>query len=104
MIDTAGSSDVHPARLGPRFVSLACADVRIGAYELDAEPRLWALVAEDTAWRIAVADWRARRPGRGKARALRAWHREAAEHLAAGARLARLAEGLLAEVGLVAAS
>jgi hypothetical protein len=84
----------HPARLGPRFLTLACCGVRIGAWELEAEPRLWALVAEDAAWQIAVADWRARRPVRPRRRARRRWQREAVRHVAAGKRLARLAADL----------
>jgi hypothetical protein len=84
----------HPARLGPRFLTLACCDVRLGAWELDAEPRLYPLAAEDAAWQIAVADWRARRPGRWRRRARRRWEREALRHLAAGERLARLAADL----------
>lgn len=81
----------HPARLGPRFVTLACCGARLGAWELDAEPRLWPLVAEDAAWQIAVADWRARRPSAVCRRARRRWQREAIRHVATGERLARIA-------------
>lgn len=84
----------HPARLGPRLLTLACCGARLGAWELEAEPRLYPLVAEDAAWQIAVADWRARRPARLRRRARRCWEREALRHLAAGERLARIAADL----------
>jgi hypothetical protein len=84
----------HPAQLGPRDLTLASSGLAYGSFELEIEPRLWQLAAEDAAWSLAVADWRARRPSLAHVVRHHHWVREGVEHRTTGIRLAAAARDL----------
>lgn len=81
----------HPSQLGPRSFSLTTARIRIGAAEFAAEPRLWALAAEDIAWSVAVEDWWSRKPAWWHHARRARWAREGDQHRATALRLQSLA-------------
>jgi hypothetical protein len=77
----------HPASLGPRDLTLHSGGLAYGRWELDVEPRLWQLAAEDSAWSIAITDWQARRPSRLRLLAFARWRQEGSRHRVAGDQL-----------------
>jgi hypothetical protein len=75
-------------------MTLASSGLAYGSFELKVEPRLWELAADDAAWSIAIADWRARRPSPAHLLRWRQWTHEGAVHRATGARLVAAAREL----------
>jgi hypothetical protein len=80
--------------LGPRNLTLRSGGFALGSWELEIEPRLWELTAEDAAWSIAIADWQGRRPSWLHWMARIRWRQDGSRHRIAGDQLRATAHEL----------